>query len=186
MLQDSVPKALMHFMVNGAQRGLQQHLIRKLYREELFEALMEERQDVAAKRAQCQEVRVRCGGGGGGSRWGESSEWGRTREVPPTLHAMPRSAEHSAAHRVGRAADAGDQRREPDVCDAGCLGLRLALLKQVLCLEERHWIGLTASVERNFSRLAANLHRGGGLQHRHQVQLQRTHTHRGGGGQSRW
>lgn len=31
--QDGVPKALMHFMVNAVQRGLQQHLIRKLYRE---------------------------------------------------------------------------------------------------------------------------------------------------------
>lgn len=47
----------MHFMVNGVQRGLQQHLIRKLYREELFEAIMEERQDIATKRRQCQEVR---------------------------------------------------------------------------------------------------------------------------------
>ncbi|KAL4459064.1 hypothetical protein ABPG75_013929 [Micractinium tetrahymenae] len=55
-LQDAVPKALMHFMVNAVQRGLQQHLIRKLYREELFEAIMEERQDIAAKRAQCQEA----------------------------------------------------------------------------------------------------------------------------------
>lgn len=102
-MQDGVPKALMHFMVNALQRGLQQHLIRKLYREarrgccclgvlaacmgrqsdvggrsrsashsprtllvcplllclqqELFEAIMEERQDIAAKRSQCQEVR---------------------------------------------------------------------------------------------------------------------------------
>lgn len=55
-LQDTVPKALMHFMVNAVQRGLQQHLIRKLYREELFEAIMEERQDIAAKRSQCQEA----------------------------------------------------------------------------------------------------------------------------------
>lgn len=55
-LQDAVPKALMHFMVNAVQRGLQQHLIRKLYREELFEAIMEERQDIAAKRAACQEA----------------------------------------------------------------------------------------------------------------------------------
>lgn len=55
-LQDGVPKALMHFMVNNVQRGLQQHLIRKLYREELFEAIMEERQDIAAKRNQCQEA----------------------------------------------------------------------------------------------------------------------------------
>lgn len=31
-LQDSVPKAIMHFLVLCVQRGLQQHLIRTLYR----------------------------------------------------------------------------------------------------------------------------------------------------------
>jgi dynamin 1-like protein len=31
-LQDAVPKAIMRFLVNYAQRGLQQHLIRMLYR----------------------------------------------------------------------------------------------------------------------------------------------------------
>lgn len=30
--QDVVPKALMHFLVNTVQRGMQQHLIRTLYR----------------------------------------------------------------------------------------------------------------------------------------------------------
>lgn len=56
-LQDAVPKALMHFLVNSVRRGLQQHLIRTLYREELFAEIMGEREDVAAKRHQCQEVR---------------------------------------------------------------------------------------------------------------------------------
>jgi dynamin 1-like protein len=31
-LQDAVPKAVMHFLVMRVQRGLQQHLIRTLYR----------------------------------------------------------------------------------------------------------------------------------------------------------
>ena len=31
-LEDTVPKALMHFLVLSVQRGLQQHLIRSLYR----------------------------------------------------------------------------------------------------------------------------------------------------------
>ena len=31
-LQDSIPKAVMHFLVLYVQRGLQQHLIRTLYR----------------------------------------------------------------------------------------------------------------------------------------------------------
>jgi len=34
-LQDAVPKAVMHFLVNSVQRGLQQHLIRTLYRYEI-------------------------------------------------------------------------------------------------------------------------------------------------------
>lgn len=53
-LQDAVPKALMHFLVNGVAKGLQQHLIRTLYREELFCELMGEREDIAARRAACQ------------------------------------------------------------------------------------------------------------------------------------
>lgn len=55
-LQDSVPKALMHFLVNHVRRGLQQHLIRRLYKEELFGDIMSEREDVASKRQQCQEA----------------------------------------------------------------------------------------------------------------------------------
>lgn len=58
-LQDAVPKALMHFMVNNVRRGLQQHLIRTMYREELLEELMAEREDVAARRSRCQdEIRL--------------------------------------------------------------------------------------------------------------------------------
>lgn len=52
-LQDAVPKAVMHFLVNHTQRGLQQHLIRALYREELFAEMMTEREDIAAKRLAC-------------------------------------------------------------------------------------------------------------------------------------
>lgn len=32
-MQDNVPKAVMHFLVNHVQRGLQQHLIKTLYRQ---------------------------------------------------------------------------------------------------------------------------------------------------------
>lgn len=55
-LQDAVPKALMHFLVNATRRGLQQHLIRALYREELLEELMMEREDIATKRQRCNEA----------------------------------------------------------------------------------------------------------------------------------
>ncbi|KAK9803596.1 hypothetical protein WJX72_003244 [[Myrmecia] bisecta] len=55
-LEDAVPKAIMHFLVYCVQRGLQQHLIRTLYREELFAEMMTEREDIAAKRLQCQQA----------------------------------------------------------------------------------------------------------------------------------
>eukprot|EP00873_Tetraselmis_striata_P044246 jgi/Tetstr1/464510/TSEL_009268.t1 len=54
-LQDSVPKAVMHFLVAHAQKGLQQHLIRELYKEDLFSEMMREREDISARRAQCLE-----------------------------------------------------------------------------------------------------------------------------------
>jgi len=41
-LADTVPKAVVHFLVNSVQRGLQQHLIRQLYREPLFDAMLAE------------------------------------------------------------------------------------------------------------------------------------------------
>jgi dynamin 1-like protein len=52
-LQDAVPKAVMHFLVGAVQRGMQQHLIHTLYREELFEDMIRERPDVASKRDEC-------------------------------------------------------------------------------------------------------------------------------------
>eukprot|EP00884_Botryococcus_braunii_P002074 jgi/Botrbrau1/11868/Bobra.126_2s0004.2 len=55
-LQDTVPKAIMNFLVTHVQRGLQQHLIRELYKEELFTEMMSEREDVANKRKECQEA----------------------------------------------------------------------------------------------------------------------------------
>ena len=58
----------MHFLINSVQRGLQAHLIHKLYREDMFGELMAEREDIASKRLQvggcatpvCGRV---CGGG---------------------------------------------------------------------------------------------------------------------------
>jgi len=54
-LQDSVPKTVMHFLVVHAQKGLQQHLIRELYKEDLFSEMMREREDISARRTQCIE-----------------------------------------------------------------------------------------------------------------------------------
>ena len=49
-LVDTVPKAVMHFLVNAVQRGLQQHLIRTLYRDDLFAELLREQPELAQHR----------------------------------------------------------------------------------------------------------------------------------------
>ncbi|GMH32307.1 hypothetical protein BSKO_00141 [Bryopsis sp. KO-2023] len=53
-VSDMVPKAIMHHLVHRSRRGLQQHLIGTLYKEELFLNLMSEREDVMIKRKSCQ------------------------------------------------------------------------------------------------------------------------------------
>ncbi|KAI5070335.1 hypothetical protein GOP47_0014678 [Adiantum capillus-veneris] len=55
-VQDAVPKAIMHFLVNHAKRELHNVFIRKLYRENLFEEMLQEREEVAVKRKRCKEV----------------------------------------------------------------------------------------------------------------------------------
>ncbi|KAH8950520.1 hypothetical protein BDL97_10G090300 [Sphagnum fallax] len=55
-IQDSVPKAIMHFLVNHAKRELHSVFIRKLYRENLFEEMLQEREETAVKRKRCKEI----------------------------------------------------------------------------------------------------------------------------------
>ena len=54
-LVDTVPKAVMHFLVNAVQRGLQQHLIRTLYRDEIFGDLLREQPELAQHRMMLSE-----------------------------------------------------------------------------------------------------------------------------------
>jgi len=49
-LLDTVPKAVMHFLVNSVRTGLQQHLIRTLYRDDLFAELLREQPELAQHR----------------------------------------------------------------------------------------------------------------------------------------
>eukprot|EP00803_Ostreobium_quekettii_P000358 evm.model.scf_2577.1 EVM.evm.TU.scf_2577.1 scf_2577:2056-6930(-) len=53
-ITDMVPKIIMHYLVHRSRKGLQQHLIGKLYKEELFDELVSEREDVMKKRQNCQ------------------------------------------------------------------------------------------------------------------------------------
>lgn len=55
-IQDSVPKAIMHFLVNQSKRELQSIFIRKLYRENMFEEMLQEKEEIAAKRKRCKEI----------------------------------------------------------------------------------------------------------------------------------
>ncbi|KMZ72453.1 hypothetical protein ZOSMA_164G00350 [Zostera marina] len=55
-IQDSVPKAIMHFLVNHAKRQLLSTFIQKVYREEQFSILLNEREEVAIKRRRIMEM----------------------------------------------------------------------------------------------------------------------------------
>lgn len=55
-VEDSVPKAIMHFLVNYTKRELHNVFIRKLYRENIFEEMLREPDDIAAKRKQIRET----------------------------------------------------------------------------------------------------------------------------------
>ena len=54
-VQDMVPKILMNFMIHHAQRGLQKQLTHVLYREDVLDTIMKERDDIAERRAQCHD-----------------------------------------------------------------------------------------------------------------------------------
>lgn len=55
-LSDLVPKAIMHFLVHYTKRGLQQHLIKSLYRDDLLDALLTEADDVVVRRGAAKEA----------------------------------------------------------------------------------------------------------------------------------
>ncbi|XP_071735387.1 dynamin-related protein 3A-like [Rutidosis leptorrhynchoides] len=55
-IQDSVPKAIMHFLVNHTKRELCKVLIEHLYRPNLFKELLQETDEVSLKRKQCEET----------------------------------------------------------------------------------------------------------------------------------
>jgi len=55
-VQDSVPKSIMHFLVNQAKDTIQNELVAHLYKEELFDQLLEESSMVAARRSACKNT----------------------------------------------------------------------------------------------------------------------------------
>jgi len=49
-ISDSVPKAIMNFLVNKSKSNMQSELVRNLYKEDLFEDLLRENDEIALKR----------------------------------------------------------------------------------------------------------------------------------------
>lgn len=54
-IEDSIPKAIMHFLVNHTKRELHNVFIKKLYRDNLFEEMLQEPDEVATKRKRTRE-----------------------------------------------------------------------------------------------------------------------------------
>ncbi|KAI4318454.1 hypothetical protein MLD38_032155 [Melastoma candidum] len=55
-IEDSVPKAIMHFLVNHTKRELHNVFIMKLYRENLLEEMLQEPEEIAVKRKRTKET----------------------------------------------------------------------------------------------------------------------------------
>ncbi|XP_058069421.1 dynamin-related protein 3A-like isoform X2 [Magnolia sinica] len=55
-IEDSVPKAIMHFLVNHTKRELHNVFIRELYRDNLFEEMLQEPEEIATKRKRTRET----------------------------------------------------------------------------------------------------------------------------------
>jgi len=54
-VEDFIPKAIMHFLVNHTKRALHNYLITKLYRDDLLEDLLKEPDEITIKRKQIKE-----------------------------------------------------------------------------------------------------------------------------------
>lgn len=52
-IQDAIPKAIMFFLVSRSKNEMQNELISSLYKEQSFNSLLSESQDVVLKRENC-------------------------------------------------------------------------------------------------------------------------------------
>ncbi|RKP26884.1 Dynamin GTPase effector domain-containing protein [Syncephalis pseudoplumigaleata] len=55
-IQDLVPKAIMHLLVDQTRDAVQNRLVAALYREDLFNVLLQEDEAIATERARCQSM----------------------------------------------------------------------------------------------------------------------------------
>jgi len=54
--QDTIPKSIMHFLVSDSKEKIHNRLVQRLYRDELFEELLGESPEIAAKRKLTKEM----------------------------------------------------------------------------------------------------------------------------------
>lgn len=55
-IQDSVPKAIMHFLVNFVKDNLQSELVTHLYKHDQFDLLLKESEQIAQRRQEASEI----------------------------------------------------------------------------------------------------------------------------------
>ena len=55
-IQDSVPKAIMHFLVNFIKDNLQSELVSHLYKQDEIQRLLEESEHIHARRKEAQDM----------------------------------------------------------------------------------------------------------------------------------
>ncbi|CAG8525942.1 438_t:CDS:2, partial [Ambispora gerdemannii] len=55
-IQDIVPKAIMHLLVNNSRESVQNRLVSELYKEDLFVDLLQEDESLASERQKCQTM----------------------------------------------------------------------------------------------------------------------------------
>lgn len=55
-IADQVPKAVMHLLVNHSKDVVQNRLVSELYREELFQDLLYEDDNIKAEREKCEKL----------------------------------------------------------------------------------------------------------------------------------
>jgi dynamin 1-like protein len=55
-IQDIVPKAIMHLLVNHSRETVQNRLVSELYKEELFADLLQEDENLASERQKCKTM----------------------------------------------------------------------------------------------------------------------------------
>jgi dynamin 1-like protein len=54
-IQDAVPKAIMHFLVNHSKQSIQSELVKTLYKEDLFDQLLQESDSTLSQRSNVQK-----------------------------------------------------------------------------------------------------------------------------------